>query len=178
MKPTCNVKDVAIALVSAAKGRDGVRTMVRDVMDAADAFLAHPDLAVELQEPAVSAEKRRNALRAALEGSVHSDVVNALLILQESNALQVLPSFTEAVRAAAERMAGHHVADITVRAPLTKHEASDLETALRKRFGGTVDLRENVDEGVIGGMVVQVGAWRYDASVRGSLERLKHHLYV
>lgn len=178
MKPTCNVKDVAKALVSAAKKRGDVPAVVRDLSSAADAFLAHPDLAVELQEPAVPAEKRRNALRAALAESVRPDVVNALLILQESNALQALQSFTDAVRAAAEDLADHHVADVAAAAPLGKRERADLEAALRKRFGGTVDLRETVDPGVIGGLVVQVGAWRYDASVRGSLERLKHHLYV
>jgi hypothetical protein len=93
MKPTCNVKDVAQALIAAADAKGAVEAVVHDVLTVTEAFESDPVLVVELQEPAVPIEKRRNALTAALKGSVHPVVVNALLILQASNALQVLHTF-------------------------------------------------------------------------------------
>jgi len=178
MKPTCNVKDVAQALIAAADAKGAVEAVVHDVLTVTEAFESDPVLVVELQEPAVPIEKRRNALTAALKGSVHPVVVNALLILQASNALQVLHTFADAVCTAAESQAGHHVADVTTASPLAKEDRTHLETALHGKFGGTTELRESVDPGLIGGMTVRVGGWNYDASVRGALDRLKQHLYA
>jgi len=178
MKPTCNVKDVAQALVAAAKEKDAVAAVVHDVLTVTDALEANPVLVVELQEPAVQIAKRQDALKAALKASVHPAAINALLVLQSSHALQVIRPFAEAVCTAAEQQADHHVANVATASPLAKDDRSRLETALHDRFGGTTELRESVDAGVIGGMTVKVGGWHYDASVRGALDRLKQHLYA
>jgi F-type H+-transporting ATPase subunit delta len=42
--------------------------------------------------------------------------------------------------------------------------------------GAHVELREEVDESLIGGLTVQVGDRLLDASVRGRLERLRAQL--
>lgn len=178
MKTTCNVADIARALVSVALDAMVVPKAVQDVMLVADAVATRPDLLIDLEERAVPLTRRQDALRAALTKTVEPCVLNALLVLQAASALRTLPTFVTEVRAAAEKLAGHRIADVATAGGLTADERKKLEKALIKRFGGTVDLRERTDAGLIGGAIVQVGAWRTDTSVRGTMDRLNQHLYV
>jgi F-type H+-transporting ATPase subunit delta len=63
----------------------------------------------------------------------------------------------------------------------TAHELSDEEfDRIRKQIetasGRTVQAERKVDPDLIGGIVLQAGSMRLDASVRGRLERLRHEL--
>ena len=60
----------------------------------------------------------------------------------------------------------------------TAHELSDAEAksivdTIEKASGRTVEATRSVDPGLIGGIVLQVGSFRVDGSVRGRLERLR-----
>ncbi len=63
----------------------------------------------------------------------------------------------------------------------TAHELSDadFESILKQietASGRTVQAERKVDPDLIGGIVLQAGSMRLDASVRGRLERLRHDL--
>ena len=63
----------------------------------------------------------------------------------------------------------------------TAHELSDDEferilAQIEKASGRKVQATRNVDPDLIGGIVLQAGSMRLDASVRGRLERLRHDL--
>ena len=63
----------------------------------------------------------------------------------------------------------------------TAHELSDEEFGrilgrIEKQSGRKVQASRQVDPDLIGGIVLQAGSMRLDASVRGRLERLRHEL--
>ena len=63
----------------------------------------------------------------------------------------------------------------------TAHELSDQEfdaivQRISKASGREVTANRQVDPELIGGIVLQAGSMRLDASVRGRLERLRHEL--
>ncbi len=63
----------------------------------------------------------------------------------------------------------------------TAHELSDAEfdrilKQIESASGRTVQAERKVDPDLIGGIVLQAGSMRLDASVRGRLERLRHDL--
>ena len=47
---------------------------------------------------------------------------------------------------------------------------------IEQASGRTVEATRKVDPELIGGMILQAGSLRVDASVRGRLERLRHEL--
>jgi F-type H+-transporting ATPase subunit delta len=59
---------------------------------------------------------------------------------------------------------------------LSDDEARELVSQIERASGRQVEARRNVDPGLIGGLVLQVGSFRVDASVRGRLERLRREL--
>jgi F-type H+-transporting ATPase subunit delta len=63
----------------------------------------------------------------------------------------------------------------------TAHELTDAEAdAIVKRIeassGQQVEATRSVDPGLVGGVILQAGSLRVDASVRGRLERLRREL--
>lgn len=63
----------------------------------------------------------------------------------------------------------------------TAHELSDEEFGrilgrIEEQSGRKVQASRQVDPDLIGGIVLQAGSMRLDASVRGRLERLRHDL--
>jgi F-type H+-transporting ATPase subunit delta len=59
---------------------------------------------------------------------------------------------------------------------LTDTEVRALTARLEQMTGGTVALETDVDESLLGGLIVRVGSRLIDASVRGRLERLRNQL--
>jgi F-type H+-transporting ATPase subunit delta len=67
-------------------------------------------------------------------------------------------------------------AELTTAVELSDDEERQLLKQIEAATGRKVDATRSVDPGLIGGIVLQVGSHRLDASVRGRLERLRREL--
>jgi F-type H+-transporting ATPase subunit delta len=66
--------------------------------------------------------------------------------------------------------------ELTTAVELSDEEARELLQQVEEASGRKVEATRNVDPDLIGGIVLQVGSHRLDASVRGRLERLRREL--
>ena len=120
-----------------------------------DAFADAPDLEALLANPEVDSRVKADVLAGVAAGS--DEIVAELDTL-----------------VAAE----HRVLDVEL---TTAHELSDEEFGrilgrIESASGRKVQAERKVDPDLIGGIVLQAGSMRLDASVRGRLERLRHDL--
>jgi F-type H+-transporting ATPase subunit delta len=65
---------------------------------------------------------------------------------------------------------------LTTAVELSDEEAKRIVEQIEEASGRTVDASRKVDPALIGGVVLEVGSMRLDASVRGRLERLRREL--
>jgi F-type H+-transporting ATPase subunit delta len=65
---------------------------------------------------------------------------------------------------------------LTTAVQLSDDEAEAIVGQIEGASGRRVDAARNVDPALVGGVVLQVGSLRLDASVRGRLERLRQEL--
>jgi F-type H+-transporting ATPase subunit delta len=66
--------------------------------------------------------------------------------------------------------------ELTTARELRDSEADAILQEIEKAAGRKVDATRKVDPDLVGGIVLQAGSLRVDASVRGRLERLRHEL--
>jgi F-type H+-transporting ATPase subunit delta len=66
--------------------------------------------------------------------------------------------------------------ELTTARELTDEEAQEIVAQIEQAAGRKVEATRSVDPGLIGGIVLQAGSYRADASVRGRLERLRKEL--
>ena len=65
---------------------------------------------------------------------------------------------------------------LTTAVELSDQEAKRILEQIEEASGRTVEASRKVDPALIGGVVLEVGSMRLDASVRGRLERLRKEL--
>jgi F-type H+-transporting ATPase subunit delta len=66
--------------------------------------------------------------------------------------------------------------ELTTARELSDEEAASIVALIEKAAGRKVEATRSVDPDLVGGIVLQAGSRRADASVRGRLERLRQEL--
>jgi F-type H+-transporting ATPase subunit delta len=165
----------ARALFEAAqeKGRlEPVRDQLEQVVTAAAEV---PELRELLRNPQLDPRARAAALEDVLAGGDEL-LRNFLLVLVDKGhigELEVIAQEFERLVAAAE---GVLSAELTTAIELSDDDERRLLTQIEDASGRKVEATRQVDPELIGGIVLQVGSHRLDASVRGRLDRLRRTL--
>ena len=103
-------------------------------------------------------------------------VRNLIGLLVRRGRIEQLPRVAEEFRRLDDQRQGIVHATATSALPLNDTEIRALTARLEQMTGGRVALQTDVDESLLGGLVVRVGSRLIDASVRGRLERLRNQL--
>lgn len=165
----------ARALYGAAREADRLRAVREELGDFAGAVRDVPELRGMLRNPQVDARAKAQALDLLL-GEGEPLLRNFLhLLASKGRAAEVEEIGREFERlvAAAE---GQLTVELTTAYELSDEETRAIVAQIEQASGRRVEATRAVDAGLIGGIVLQVGSFRLDASVRGRLERLRHDL--
>jgi len=130
-----------------------------------------------LINPGLTTIERKAVLNAVLEKlSLDTDSGNFLRLLVDKNRFGEFDGITRAFNEMADDIAGRARAVVTTAAELTADMKKTVQGALEASTGKTVEIDFQIDPGLIGGMVAQVGDISYDASVRARLEEIQSAL--
>ena len=128
-----------------------------------------------LEHPAVPFADKEKVLRRVVSGVSREPLSLALLMIRRGRPGAIdamVERFSELVR----RERGISLAEIRTARPLDDVQRTAIEERLRALTGDRIEMREVVDEALIGGVAVRIGDRLYDASVRSRLERLRARL--
>lgn len=129
-----------------------------------------------MESPSVDEDVRRHSLEKMFRGRLNDTLLNALLVLNERGRANIVRDVHRQYRLALEAQLNQAEIEVTSAAPLDAHVRGSLAATLKERFGRDVILVEHVDPSIIGGLIVQYGDTRLDASVSGHLERMRARL--
>lgn len=128
-----------------------------------------------LAGPTVRLEAKRRAIE-ALAGPLSREVMALVGIMLERKRIDLAPALAKAFAELLRAHRGIELADVTTAVGVGEDELSLVAARISRRLGKRVELRTNVDPGLIGGVIVRVGDQLFDASVRGKLESLRKQL--
>ena len=165
----------ANALFEAARDQNKLEPVGEQLAQLVEAEGNVPELRELLRNPQLDPRARRAALDDVLAGS--DDLLrNFLLVLADKGRAGQL----EEIAKEFERLVAEHEgvvhAELTTAVELSDDEAGKLLQQIERASGRKVEASRSVDPDLIGGIVLQVGSHRLDASVRGRLERLRRQL--
>jgi F-type H+-transporting ATPase subunit delta len=165
----------ANALFEAALEKDRLEPVREQLQQIVAAEAEVPELRELLRNPQLDPRARAAALEDVLSGG--EDLVrNFLLLLADKGRTGSLEDIArEFERLIAEHEGVVH-AQLTTAVELSDEEARKLLDQIEQASGRKVEATRTVDPDLIGGIVLQVGSHRLDASVRGRLERLRREL--
>ena len=135
----------------------------------------HATLGQVVRNRAISPVVKKAIVAAILERTPKTAAVvkRLLLMLAERGRLHLLPALLGVYR---ERLMDHLGvvrASVTTAEPLDRKRVTSINQRLNSATGRQVTIDASVDEGLVGGMVTQIGGTVFDGSLAHHLDRLK-----
>jgi F-type H+-transporting ATPase subunit delta len=164
------------ALLDLARERGEEDALLDELTQLADYLAGNPAFADFLASPLVDGDARREVIEKAFRGRASDLLVDGLQVLNRKGRLGLLAAVAQAYRSQYREEKG--LVDVHVRTavPLSPALRQQLEEAARRFTGRIPFLIEQVDPALLGGLVVQVGDRKMDASVASRLAEIARRL--
>jgi F-type H+-transporting ATPase subunit delta len=166
----------AQALFDTAR-KDGTTERVETDLETVDALIrTNPNLLRVLRAPTIARPQKKELVRRLFESQVGNLMLRFLYLLIDKRREAVLPEVNRAFRALSYGARNILPVTATVAWRLTMEERQRLAETVGRRTGKTVELSEEVDPDLIGGIILRLGDTIIDGSVAGHLRRLRQQL--
>ena len=165
----------AEALFGAAKDSGRLAQVHQALADFAVAIEQTPELRSVLRNPQLESTAKANIL-ADLAGDDEPLFKNFLLLTAEKGRAGELDEVAREFERLMAREERRLTVELTTARELTDAEAKAIVEQIEKAAGRKVEATRSVDPDLVGGIVLQAGSYRVDASVRGRLQRLRQEL--
>ncbi len=160
------------AMLELARSQGDVDVLMDELVDLAHRGERDPEFAAFLSNPTIDATARKDTLEKLFRGRYTDLFVDALQVLNRKGRLGLLRGVAAAYRAARDELLGRIQVHVRAATPLTDPLREKLLQVARRQTGKEPDLIETVDESLIGGLVLQIGDRKLDASVAARLKKL------
>jgi F-type H+-transporting ATPase subunit delta len=165
----------AEALLGAAKDKNRIDAIRGEFDEFAAALEGSDELRRFLVNPQIDSRAKGATLKDLLSGA-DEFFVNFMRLLAEKGRIgEVLQVHEEWTRLLAREERVLEL-ELTTAVELSDEEAARVVKQIEEASGRRVVANRTVDPDLIGGLVVQAGSIRLDASVRGRLEQLREEL--
>jgi F-type H+-transporting ATPase subunit delta len=134
-----------------------------------------PELRAVLRNPQIDARTKAAVLQDLL-GDADELVRNFLLLTAEKGRIGEIEEIAREFERLVARQERRIAVELTTAYELSDDEANELIGQIEEASGRKVDATRHVDPALIGGLVLQAGSLRLDASVRGRINRLRREL--
>jgi F-type H+-transporting ATPase subunit delta len=160
------------ALFDVAKESGQLDEVHEQLGEFADALAENRELQIFLFSPYFSSEEKRDGIARVIEGG-EEELVNFLELLAEKHRMPAI-----------FRIRGHFdekwaeenrllEVRLTSAVPLDEGVVKRVGEEIARKTNKRIDLASEVDESILGGLVLRVGNMVLDASLRAKLERLR-----
>jgi len=126
-----------------------------------------------LRNPVVTNDKKYNILKKIFEKKVHKLTMAIFKIITDKNREAYIPDIAREFHNQYNELKGIKVANITTPIALTDDIKKEIHKLVKKMLDKEVELKEEIDEDLVGGFVLKVGDRRLDESISGKLKKLK-----
>jgi F-type H+-transporting ATPase subunit delta len=139
-------------------------------------FKKDPGLELYFASAAVGRDRKEQLIKAAFEGKASGAFVRFLHVLNEHDRLGMLRAIVHAFKALHDRKSHRLAVHVRSAVPLTDEERQKLIDDLRSVAPFEPILDEAVDPDILGGLIIRINDWVYDASVRTRIQTVRAQL--
>jgi F-type H+-transporting ATPase subunit delta len=168
-------KRYASAIFSLGQERGNLDDWQRD-LDLLANIVADKRIAVFLENPSVTAERKFAAFESTLGANVQPETRNLARLLVEHNRTALTPEIRDVFTDLVRQERGIVVAEATTADPLNSAEQDLVRQKLEQMTGQRVELATKIEPDIIGGIIIRIGDQVIDGSVRNKLERMRSRL--
>jgi F-type H+-transporting ATPase subunit delta len=141
-----------------------------------EVFKADPKVETFLTSAVVGRDRKADLIKSVFSTRSSQTFSSFLSVLNDHDRLDLLRPILVAYRELFDQRSGRIHVQVRSAQPLPDDQRERLVLELKKAFQRDPILESRVDPDLLGGLIVQVGDWLYDASVRSNLETLRSQI--
>ncbi len=162
----------ASAMIALATEQGDADNLLSELRELARHLDRDPDFEGFFASPTVDTDARAASVEKIFRGRVSDLLVDSLQVLNRKGRLALFGAVASAYRVAHQKACGRVEVHVKSAVPLNNELRKQIIEAVGRYMGQTAELVEDVDGEIIGGLVVQVGDEKFDASIARKLQRL------
>ena len=166
----------AEALFQLSEEENITKEIYNELHDVVEVIKNNKELDNVLKSPLVAKNEKTQLIEALFNNKINNDLKNFLKILVEKGRISSLKSieltFKELLNDKHNIIEGTVISAIA----LTEKQVKELEEKLSKKYNKNVTLENEVDQSILGGVLVRLGNTRIDGSVKTRLNNIKDQL--
>ncbi len=134
------------------------------------------DFKLVLNHPSLGPAEKKKLLAGVFEGKVDATTFNLLQLLTDRRRLDILSEIS--VEFKKLLMARLNILEATLLSStkLSEKEVQNIKARISEHMGTKLDLKVEVDESLLAGMVLRVGDQVIDGSLKGKLQKIEQSL--
>ena len=166
----------AEALFQLSEEENITKEIYNELHDVVEVIKNNKELDNVLKSPLVAKNEKTQLIEALFNNKINNDLKNFLKILVEKGRISSLKSieltFKELLNDKHNIIEGTVISAIA----LTEKQVKELEEKLSKKYNKNVTLENEVDQSILGGVLVRRGNTQIDGSVKTRLNNIKDQL--
>ena len=166
----------AEALFQLSEEENITKEIYNELHDVVEVIKNNKELDNVLKSPLVAKNEKTQLIEALFNNKINNDLKNFLNILVEKGRISSLKSieltFKELLNDKHNIIEGTVISAIA----LTEKQVKELEEKLSKKYNKNVTLENEVDQSILGGVLVRLGNTQIDGSVKTRLNNIKDQL--
>lgn len=149
------------------------KAVASDIESLKSIYVDSPEFADFTSNAVISRDEKRSVIEAmAKKAKFHDLTVNFLKLLIENGRLGNLVEMINAYDVVMDERAGNTIVSVVSAFPLKAAQEKKIKAELDKALDTNVQIISEVDQTLLGGVVITVGSKMIDDSIKGKLERL------
>lgn len=172
---TTTARPYARAIFDLAK-KAGTLSEWSDMLQLLAAAVSHEDAHRVLDNPKLSKEQAADLLIQICGDKLDDNGKNLAKLLAENSRLAALPEISVLFEEQKAEEEGNREVEVTSAYPLSDEDQAKLTKALKKKFGRDVSLSVEIDESILGGVIIRSGDTVIDGSIQGRLQQMTQTL--
>jgi len=165
----------ARSLFEVAQEQDRLDPVHEQLGQFADALHGNRDMAIFLFSPYFSADEKKSGLRRSVDGAepIFMNFLEALIERHRMPAIFRIRARFEELWDAAKKLLP---VEVTSAVALDPETVASLGRRIGEQTGNQIELSSRVDPDILGGIVLRVGNFVMDASIRSRLDQLRREV--
>lgn len=169
-------KVYADALFDLAKAAGTIDKIGAELQELASIQVQEPQFAEFLSSQVIDDDERERSLERMFRGRVDDALLDTLQVMNQHGRIGLLPQLLRAFVLRIEEDRGQVEVRAISAVELSGVEQADVQTLAAQLTGRQPLMDYRIDPSIIGGLVLEVGGYRYDDSVRHNLDALRRRL--
>lgn len=169
----------AKSLVDLSMEQNALEDLKNDMVLFRNVVDENPQLEAILQNPIVPLDKKRGILSGTFDSHVHEITKSFFKLIVNKGRSSILFEVSKQFVKQYNALKGIMTASVQTATALTdENKKTIIETVKRELGANEVIIEEKINPSLIGGFIIKVGDKQFDASISGSLNKLKKQFAV